>query len=113
MMKIETADMVAFEGGEGKHFSGAVNYLHYDHDGIHLYAEIQVPEDEDVSDDYGYFTMQLALSRACSEHGVDPLKLTWQYDSDTAQLSNDCAADGDVYLEIETDDDSYYGVVSC
>lgn len=106
--KGETKNMIAFESGEGKRFR-TVNYLYYKSENLNLYAEISLPEE--CSDDYGYITMYRALTKVCADHGIDISNLEWQYEVGVAELEEDADVDEPVYVEIETGDEYFDGIM--
>lgn len=84
---------ISFEAGEGRNFSGAVNYMK-SQDGT-IYAEIAVPEG--ASEDYGYLTMKQAI---LDNYTGTKAPVFW-YDGQEQHLEPDASADAKVYLEIE------------
>lgn len=82
---------VSFEAGEGRHFTGGVNYMR-SQDG-RIYAEIAVPDG--ASEDYGYLTMKNAITAAYH----DPL-IFW-YDGQEENLAADADVKAPVYVDIE------------
>lgn len=90
----EKSMKMQFEAGEGRHFGGEVNYIF----GNGVYAEIEVPEG--ASEDYGYLTMKQAIMKRCPD-----LNAEWQYDGQEQFLAPDAAADADVYVDIEEEEE--------
>ena len=90
----EKSMKMQFEAGEGKHFSGAVNFVF----GNGIYAEIEVPEG--ASEDYGYITMKRAIMERCPDLGAE-----WMYDGQEQFLAPDAAADADVYVDVEDEEE--------
>lgn len=89
---------IQFEAGNGRHFSGNVNFLISKNHS--LYAECPVPDG--ASDDYGYVTMLTALVEAYKNVGGDPGNIEpWYTTHDERNLNADAWADCEVYTEVE------------
>lgn len=69
---------VEFNGGQGRQTSAAVNYMLADVDGVELYAEVEIPDDEDP-DEYGYDELKAEIIAQAKANGIDTslLKFWW------------------------------------
>lgn len=86
-----------FEAGDG------VNFLKGENKYLSIYAECKVPED--ASEDYGYITMKNAV---LSMLAVDERKVvTFWYDGQENNLSEDARANVEVVVRIETSDGEF------
>lgn len=94
---------IQFEAGSGIHFDGGVNYLKAVGVKSTIYAECAVPEG--ASEDYGYLTMKKAIIARISAADGDAENFFFWYDGQEQHLAEDAAADCDVYVDIEFDDD--------
>lgn len=84
---------ISFEAGEGRNFSGSVNFMKST-DGT-IYAEVSVPDG--ASEDYGYMTMKKAILDNYA--GND--SLSFWYDGQEQYLAPDSEAETEVYLDID------------
>lgn len=69
---------VSFLGGESRNSSEAVNYMIADVDGVELYSEIVLPDDED--EDYGYDELKGEILQQAQDAGIAADDLKFWYD---------------------------------
>lgn len=86
-----------FEAGDG------VNYLKGDSKYLSIYAECKVPAD--ASEDFGYITMKNAVLSMLTEEETEVVSF-W-YDGQEKNLSEDAKADVEVVARIETIDGEF------
>lgn len=70
---------ISFEGGEGRYTTKAVNYMMAEVNGVELYAEVVLP-DEDVADDYGYEELKAEILEQAAENNIPADTLHFWYD---------------------------------
>lgn len=92
---------IQFFSGEGRYFTGGVNYLISDDKTI--YAECAVPEG--ATDDYGYLTMKKGIINTLGLRGVGTDDIEWFYDDDR-YLEEDADAECEVFLDIDIEEDA-------
>lgn len=73
----------------------------------HIVAEILIPEDEEVSESYGYFDLKKAVIAACDESGIDTAELSFWYSAESENhLADDASTGNLVWVGIETEDET-------
>lgn len=70
---------VEFNGGEGRQTCEPVNYMLANVDDVELYAEIEIPDDEDP-DEYGYDELKEDILSQARENNIPEWKLKFWWD---------------------------------